>query len=82
MSLIELFLNQTYDKQKKHITENGKWFVSTNNTWDQGWETMVFVRNATSGEIEFGTPVDTEHYNDETEAYSGHGEMIKKWEVR
>lgn len=71
----------TYDKQKKHTTANGKYFISTNNTWDHGWETMVFSRNPTTGDIDY-SELDVDRYNDETEAYSGHAEMIKKWEVR
>lgn len=71
--------NQTYDKQRKHTTASGKYFISTNLTWDQGWETMVFNRNTQTGDIDFAE-VDVDRYNDETEAYKGHENMIRKWE--
>lgn len=72
---------QTYDKQKKHTTANGKYFISTNLTWDQGWETMVFNRDPESGDIDF-SEVDVDRYNDQNEAYVGHEIMIRKWEAK
>jgi len=72
---------QSYDKQKKHYTKNGRYFISTNLTWDQGWESMVFNRNSETGDIDFAE-VDVDRYNDETEAYEGHEEMIRKWEAK
>ena len=68
-------------KQKKHITANGKYFISTNRVWDSGWETMVFARNPETGEIDF-TGVYRDHYNDEAEAYLGHDETIYFWETK
>lgn len=71
----------TYDKQKKHATANGKYFISTNNTFDRGWETMVFSRNPQSGDIDY-SELDVAHYNSQYEAYSGHDRMIAKWESK
>ena len=71
---------QSYDYQKKHYTKNGKYFISTNLTWDQGWETMVFSRNPDNGDIDF-SELDVDNYNDEKEAYKGHELMIQKWEA-
>lgn len=73
--------NMTYDKQKKHTTANGKYYISTNLTWDQGWETMVFARNSDTGDIDY-SELDVSHYNDEIEAYEGHQQMINKWEAK
>ena len=42
---------------------------------------MVFNRNAQTGDIDFAE-VDVDRYNDETEAYEGHEEMIRKWEAK
>lgn len=77
------FMNKemTYDKQKKHTTANGKYFISTNLTWDHGWETMVFSRNPDNGDIDY-CELDVDRYNDENEAYQGHDIMIQKWEAK
>ena len=71
--------NMTYDKQKKHTTANGKYFISTNDTFDHGWETMVFSRNPQNGDIDYGE-LDVDHYDSQEEAYDGHDRMIAKWE--
>ena len=71
-----------YSKQKKHVTSNGKYFISTNDTWDRGWETMVFKRDPVEGGVSDYTELDVDHYNDETEAYAGHEVMIQKWEQK
>ena len=80
MSLSEV-LNQSYDKQKKHVTKNGKYFVSTNITWDHGWETMVFKYDTNKGCVSDYTELDVDRYNDQAEAYAGHEYMIEKWEA-
>lgn len=77
----DIMMNQTYDKQKKHTTTNGKYFISTNLTWDRGWETMVFGRNPSTGDVDY-SELDSDTYNDEHEAYTGHEQMIKKWEAK
>ena len=77
--LADMYMNQKYDKQKKHYTKNGKYFISTNNTWDKGWETMVFSRNPQTGDVDY-TELDFDRYNDENEAYAGHTIMVDKWE--
>jgi len=71
-----------YCKQKKHVTANGKYFVSTNLTWDHGWETMVFKRDPAVGEVSDWTELDVDRYNDQNEAYTGHEAMIQKWEQK
>lgn len=76
----DMMINQKYDKQKKYTTANGKYFISTNDTWDQGWETMVFAVDS-NGDIDY-TELDVDHYNDQKEAYAGHEQMIKKWEAK
>ena len=77
----DMVYNQKNDKQKKHITQNGKYFISTNDTWDRGWETMVFRRDPSNDNIDW-TGLDSDHYNDIKEAYSGHESMIAKWEAK
>ena len=76
-----VMMNQTYDKQKKHTTKNGKYFISTNNTFDHGWETMVFMRNPLNGKIDF-TELDSGRYDNQEQAYKGHEQMINKWEAK
>jgi len=71
----------TYDKQKKHTTRSGKYFISTNDTFDHGWETMVFSRNPSNGDIDY-SELDVENYNNMQDAYAGHDRMIAKWESR
>lgn len=77
----DMVKKQKYDKQKKHITENGKYFISTNLTWDRGWETMVFKRDPLTEDIDW-SEVDSDLYNDEKEAHVGHDVMINKWEAK
>ncbi len=74
-------MNRMYDKQRRHFTKNGKYFISTNDTWDRGWETMVFGRNPQTGDIDY-TELDVENYNDQSEAYAGHQMMVNKWEAK
>jgi len=81
MDFNEIMSNMTYDKQKKHITKNGKYFISTNLTWDKGWETMVFSRDPNNGDIDY-SELDVDHYNDQSEAYSGHQLIVEKWEAK
>lgn len=76
--IIDMMDNMTYDKQKKHTTANGKYFISTNLTWDHGWETMVFSCRP-DGSIDY-SELDVDHYNDQSEAYAGHDVMVAKWE--
>ena len=71
----------TYDKQKKHTTTSGKYFISTNNTFDHGWETMVFSRNPQSGDIDYAE-IDVTWYESEEDAYDGHDRIISKWESK
>ena len=71
----------TYDKQKKHITSNGRYFISTNDTFDSGWETMVFARNPKTDVIDY-TDLDCMRYTNQQEAYAGHDQMIRKWEAK
>lgn len=77
----DMVKNQKYEKQKKHTTENGKYFISTNLTWDRGWETMVFRRDPLTEDIDW-SEVDSDLYNDEKEAYVGHDVMVSKWEAK
>ena len=72
---------QNFDKQKKHYTKDGKYFISTNLTWDHGWETMVFSLDPGTRNVDY-SEVDVNHYNDETEAFQGHINMIEKWEAK
>jgi len=74
--------DQKYDRQKKHITKNGKYFISTNDTWDRGWETMVFEYDSKNECVRDWTELDVNHYNDVHEAYAGHEVMVQKWEVK
>ncbi len=76
---VNMSANQSYEKQRKHITANGRYFISTNDTWDHGWETMVFSRDPVTEEIDF-SELDVDRYNDMEEAYDGHDAMILKWE--
>jgi hypothetical protein len=46
--------SQNLTKQKKHITKNGKYFISTNDTWDKGWETMVFKYDISNSSVLIG----------------------------
>ncbi len=74
-------MNLNYDKQKKHYTADGNYFISTNLTWDNGWETMVFKRDPKTGDIDF-TDLDVERYMSQDDAYRGHEKMISKWEAK
>ena len=77
----DMVKGQRYDKQKKHTTKNGRYFISTNLTWDHGWETMVFKRDPITEDIDW-SEIDSDLYNDEKEAYVGHDVMISKWEAK
>ncbi len=64
----------------KTITQNRKYYVSTIETWDRGWETLVFrYDNAANAVTDFGE-LDSDAYNSKDEAYEGHKALTEKWE--
>ena len=54
--------------------------VSTNDTSDHGWETMVFD-DAQPG-IYAHYAIDIRRYRNAKEAYVGHVEMVRKWATK
>lgn len=59
-------------------TPNGRYVaVSTADTFDAGWETMVF--RSDSHEILDFDDLDRMNYNSRQEAEAGHQKMIEKW---
>jgi hypothetical protein len=62
----------------KHTTANGKYWISTNNTFDRGWETMVFAIK--DGKVNYAD-LDCDRYISEMDAAIGHTAMIQKWEA-
>jgi len=62
----------------KHTTSDGKYWISTNNTFDHGWETMVFAIK--DGKVDY-TDLDRDLYINENDAVIGHTAMIQKWEA-
>lgn len=63
----------------KHTTANGKYWVSTNKTFDHGWETMVFAFK--DGKVDY-IELDVDHYTNEMDAAIGHAVMVQKWEAK
>jgi hypothetical protein len=57
---------------------SGHVFVSTNNTFDNGWETMVFECDD-KGKPTNWTELDCDRYSDESEARNGHKLIVAKW---
>ncbi len=64
---------------RTHIqTANGQYVaVDTANTFDAGWETMVFRSNGK--EIVSFKDLDCMRYDSRQEAMKGHSDMIIKW---
>ena len=59
-------------------TKNGYVLIDSNNTFDRGYETMVF-RCDQDGNVENWLDIDVAWYTSEEEMLVGHVEMIKKW---
>ena len=57
-------------------TDNNKFLVSTMETFDNGWETLVFP--IINGAVDYSEQ-DVEHYTSAPEAESGHTQMFQKW---
>ena len=64
--------------KQEDISRDGKtYFVSTANTFDHGWETMVFARNA-NGEVDW-TDLYSDRYNTREEAEIGHNSITSNF---
>jgi len=61
-------------------TRVGRFRVQTDDTFDQGWETMVFD-NAQPG-VYSGYAVDIRRYRNQKQAFLGHVEMVRKWAAK
>ena len=60
-------------------TENGKFFVSTMDTFDRGWETMVFpIINCV---VDYGD-LYADRYLTEQAAKEGHAKVLAEWSVK
>ncbi len=66
------------DILKSGKVASGYVYVSTNNTFDVGLETMVFQCDS-SGEVTDWTELDCDRYSDESEATDGHKMIVAKW---
>ena len=60
-------------------TENGKFFVSTMDTFDRGWETMVFP--IINGVVDYGD-LYADRYLTEQAAKEGHAKVLAEWSVK
>lgn len=64
---------------KNIIKKNGKhYLVSTVDTFDNGWETMVFLCDA-DGEVADWAELACNRYSDREEADTGHFEMVQNF---
>ena len=64
-------------KQEDISRDGKKYFVSTANTFDHGWETMVFARNE-NGEVDWAD-LYSDRYNTQEEAEIGHKSIISNF---
>ena len=60
-------------------TENGKFFVSTMDTFDRGWETMVFP--VIGGNVDYGE-LYADRYLTEQAAKEGHAKVLAEWSAK
>jgi|GEM_PF-2939624 len=69
--------------QKRDVIErNGRaYVVSTLQTIDYGWETMIFELIREDDFIRLGESIYEDHYVSEREAYASHDWLVKNWEV-
>lgn len=65
--------------KKTVIWRNGQhYWVSTNLTWDAGWETMIFPCNA-AGEVSDWMERFSDHYDSMAEAHTAHDTVVSTW---
>ena len=57
-------------------TDNNKFFVSTQDTFDHGWETMVFP--IIDGQVDYGE-LYADRYPNEIQADEGHRKVLAEW---
>jgi hypothetical protein len=57
-------------------TDNNKFFVSTQDTFDRGWETMVFP--IIDGQVDYGE-LYTDRYSNDIQADEGHRKVLAEW---
>lgn len=61
----------------KHLhDQNQDFYISTNYTFDQGLETMIFAK--IDGEIDW-SGINTKHHNTEQEAIDYHKKIVKEY---
>lgn len=69
-------------KMKKSTTVKtrtmGYVWIDTCDTFDRGWETMVFRCNENGNVLDW-MDLDSELYINENNAFKGHDEMVEKW---
>lgn len=63
---------------QRNITEDGKYYISTSNTHDRGWETKVFMINK-DGKMLFDIALEENNYSNQHEADIGHKKTLAKW---
>lgn len=71
------FFREPRMSQLTSFTDNGKYYISTNDTPDNGFETMVFP--AQNGRVIDWGELDVCWYESEDDASAGHDEMVLKW---
>lgn len=65
-------------EQLKSYTANNKYYISTNDTPDNGLETMVFKVDS-DGKVSDWTELDCMHYDTIEEAVEGHQFIVNRW---
>jgi len=61
-------------------SSTGYVYVSTNNTYDHGLETMVFACTSDGNVVDWVYDLGCSRYSNQTECEIGHQEMINKWQ--
>lgn len=57
------------------------YYVDSNNTWDHGYETMVFACDS-EGNVTSWAELDVMLYDSLEEMQAGHKAMVEKWKAR